>query len=149
MPRFFSLACVVLFSILLGGQAPYVAPAPTFEVQIGIEAQGGGKPIIVGSTNLPDGFEAIVSLFMGRKPLGQDNMVVLNGHFRAGSFSDGGDAYPSGSYTVAIDSPMNDLQPRSVQTILGHDGIRLRGPWIGPDMVGGQVVRYRATFDIR
>ena len=54
-----------LGAFLVSAQAPYVptAPqAPILNVEISVTTQGGGKPAFYGTTNLPDGFEALASV---------------------------------------------------------------------------------------
>jgi hypothetical protein len=93
----------VVAAFLVSAQAPYVptAPqAPILNVEISVTTQGGGKPAFYGTTNLPDGFEAIATFGDSRRPPGtgaQDKIVVHAHHFTAGPFSDGGNPLPGGT----------------------------------------------------
>ena len=54
-----------LGAFLVSAQAPYVPTAPqepVLNVEISVTTQGGGKPAFYGTTNLPDGFEALAKL---------------------------------------------------------------------------------------
>jgi hypothetical protein len=131
-------------------QAPTVQPSAAIDVTIEATLEGGGKPVVVGATNLPDGFEAIVSLKEGGATLAQDTVSVHSGHFTAGPFTDGGAPYPAGLYSVTFDSPATVLQPQPVQDVIGKDGILLRGPLVVRDALGlGRVVHYESRFDIQ
>ena len=80
---------------------PYTPPSPTINVDIEITAHGGGKPIIVGRTNLPDGFQAILSLQEGTRILGQDKIEVHSGQFSAGPFTLHGEPIRAG-FTLSL-----------------------------------------------
>jgi hypothetical protein len=107
-----------------------VAPAETRGVNVAIDAaaSGGGKPVIEGRTNLPDGTVLTVSLqppnsvcATGCVPI-EFETRVSDGHFRAGPFTAGGRNLPPGDYTLEIASNMARLQSVSVQAIIGPRG---------------------------
>lgn len=134
----------------IGLSAPYVPPSTPLIVAIQVAVQGGGKPFIIGKTNLPDGFQAIASLQDGPKILAQDKIEVRSGQFTAGPFSFNGAAYPRGRYLLSIDSPMADLQPAPVRETIGKDGFLLGGPLVKPDVFGaGHVVHFQQSFTIQ
>ena len=58
-------------------------PHGRLDVSIEVAVEGGGKPVIVGKTNLPDGFQAIASLEEGERILGQAKIEVRSGQFTA------------------------------------------------------------------
>jgi hypothetical protein len=129
----------------------YTPPSETLNVAIEIIAQGGGKPVIIGKTNLPDGFQAIVSMKEGRRILGQANVTVRSGQFIAGPFSLDGQAYPRGTYTVSFDSPCNFLQPAKTQEVIGPEGAFLRGPfvWIDNTFIScGRLIAHQTVVEI-
>lgn len=143
------LAC--LLCLLVEGQAPCMPSAPTINVQISVMIEGGRKPVILGSTNLPDGFEALVTMYHGRRPMGEERVVVEEGNFQAGPFSDGGNPYAAGIYTMSLDSPLSELQPEKVQAVIGHNGVLLRGPWTGkhPLFDSERIVRLQLTIIVQ
>ena len=136
---------LVAAAFLVSAQAPYVptAPqAPILNVEISVTTQGGGKPAFYGTTNLPDGFEAIATFGDSRRPPGtgaQDKIVVHAHHFTAGPFSDGRNPLPGGTYRFSIHSPLADLQPEGVRKVIGGDGSLMRGPLAAPIILGGRV----------
>jgi hypothetical protein len=133
-------------------QVPYTPPSPTINVDIEITPQGGGKPLIVGKTNLPDGFQAILSLQEGRRILGQRKIEVRSGQFSAGPFTLNGLAYPRGIYAVDIGSPSSHIQPPAVQAVIGPHGAFLRGPLVRLDQSLSYVDRlvdFRTSIEIR
>ena len=134
-----------LGALMVSAQAPYVptAPqAPILNVEISVTTQGGGKPAFYGTTNLPDGFEAIAAFGDSRRFPGaaaQDPIVVHAHHFTAGPFSDGGNPLPGGTYSFSIESPDAVHQPESVRKVIGEDGSLLQGPLSAPNILGGRV----------
>jgi hypothetical protein len=139
-------------------QAPYVptAPAaPVFEVTMRVTTQGGGKPAFYGTTNLPEGFEAMATLREGRvtvgpnvgQAVGQGAVVVHAGHFTVGPFSAGGNPLPRGPYHLSIVSPATDLQPESVRKVIGKHGAFLYGPLSEPFSLGGVVYDRTVHFE--
>jgi hypothetical protein len=128
-------------------QPSYAAPSPTIDVAIEVAVQGGGKPFIVGKTNLPDGFEAIAAMNEGTQVLGQAKIEVHSGQFTAGPFTMQGFAYPGGIYTFTVDSPFTELQPSNVQAAIGPKGAFLRGPWVKLDE-GHRFVAFRTRVEI-
>ena len=146
-----TLVLVCLLCLLVEGQALCMSSAQTINVQISVMVEGGRKPIILGSTNLPDGFEAVVTMYHGRRPMGEERVVVNEGNFQAGPFSDGGNPYPAGFYTMSLDSDLNELQPRKVQAVVGHHGVLLRGPLTGkhPLFHFERIVRLQLTIIIQ
>jgi hypothetical protein len=135
---------LALGALMVAAQAPYVPtapPAPILNVEIHVTTQGGGKPAFYGTTNLPDGFEALAKFGEpGRMfAAAEDSIVVHAHHFTAGPFSDGGKPFPSGTYSFAIESPLADLQPESVRKVIGENGSMLQGPLSAPNILGGRV----------
>ena len=129
-------------------QAPYTTPSQTIDVAIEVTAQGGGKPVIVGQTNLPDGFQAIAAMHEGQSVLGQAKIEVRSGRFTAGPFTMEGAAYPRGTYVFTLDSPLTELQPPNVQAAIGPGGRFLRGPWVKLEM-RQNFVAFLAPIEIR
>jgi hypothetical protein len=140
---------LIVAGFLVSAQAPYVptAPqAPILNVEISVTTQGGGKPAFYGTTNLPDGFEALAKLGEtvaaadGRFLVHEDHFVVHAHHFTVGPFSyDGDNPFPSGTYSFSIiESPDARLQPESVRKAIGEDGSLMRGPLSAPNILGGR-----------
>lgn len=142
---------LIVAAFLVSAQAPYVptAPrAPILNVEISVTTQGGGKPAFYGTTNLPDGFEAIAAFGDSRRFPGaaaQDHIVVHAHHFTAGPFSDGDNPFPSGTYSFSIESPLADLQPESVREVIGENCSLIHGPLSAPIILGGRVFEGRTV----
>jgi hypothetical protein len=137
-----------LGALMVAAQAPYVPTAPQepiLNVEISVTTQGGGKPAFYGTTNLPDGFEAIAALGDGRRILAQDHIVVHAHHFTAGPFSQDGNPLPSATYRFSIESPLADLQPESVRKVIGENGSLIHGPLSAPIILGGRVFEGRTV----
>src|SRR4051812_17251776 len=78
-----------------------------------------GRPIVEGTTNLPDGTELMVTL--SRKSSSyraQDKFKVRGGQFRSAQFSNRGSPLMPGVYDLEISSPIAAFQPASVRGLL-------------------------------
>lgn len=140
-----------LLLLVLCAQAPYVQPALTINVTISITVSGGGAPVIAGTTNLPEGFLAMVSMKDRGVIIGQDEIVIKHGHFTTAPFSwSANSPYPRGTYGVEIDSPFTDLQPPEVRSVIGSAGERLRGPYVvRSTFANDYLVHYQTRIEVR
>ena len=145
------LILAFLLCLLVEEQAPCMPSAPTINAQISVMVEGGRKPVILGSTNLPDGLEAVVTVYHGRRIMAAERVVVEDGNFQAGPFSEGGNPYPAGIYTMSLESELSQLQPEKVQAVIGHNGVLLRGPLVGkhPLFHFERIVRLQLTIIIQ
>ncbi|HSY75038.1 MAG TPA: hypothetical protein VK810_06180 [Dongiaceae bacterium] len=101
-----------------------------------------GKVKISGKTNLPDEMELMLSL--RNKASGyfaQDKVSVLNGKFESAGFSKQGDSLPVGNYDVSVSSPLPDLEPASVTSVIGKNGENLTGEFMESSM-GSNMVNF-------
>ena len=86
------------------------------EVTMDLKAQGGGYPVIEGTTNLPDGVDVMITLIIPGVYMGQSQTVVSNGKFVSERFSSNGNSpVPSGTARVDVTTSLPDLQATSVQ----------------------------------
>jgi hypothetical protein len=130
------------------------APQP-FAVAIETSVSGGARPIVTGTTNLPDGTNLMVFLRMDAANLSDTALsacgdicsgrglsdgqfpvirgaVVMNGQFRDGPITYKGSALPSGTYVLEISTfPQPGFQPPDVLAILGPRGENMTGPLVG------------------
>jgi hypothetical protein len=130
--------------------APTPTPSP-LKVSIDITKSGGSRPIVDGKTNLPDGIKLIVSINRRNGSLaGQQDVVVANGQFEAGPFTNGDDPYRPGTYTAEITSSLASLQSPDVQSVIGSMGQYMQGPAIVSADIGttDKVVDYSSTFRV-
>lgn len=80
------------------------------------EDNGNDKPAVIGSTNLPEGTELMLTI--ARKDIGymaQAKAYVSAGKFQAGPFSNRGTALSPGSYTIEVLTPYVAVQPATVR----------------------------------
>jgi hypothetical protein len=99
-----------------------------------------GRPLIEGTTNLPDGIELMISL--RRKAsnyMAQDKATVTNGAFRAGPFGQGNSDLNPGAYSVDISTAAVAFQPVSVKTVFGEKGEKLSGPLVKKSPFGTNI----------
>lgn len=118
----------------------------TITVEMSVAATPTNPPVIVGSTNLPDGTILTVYL-LGDPPacvprcgLEYNTATVQNGRFT--SSLRGPSPLISDSYTVDIVTPMAHIQPDTVQSVIGKFGERLRGAYV-VRLQGGKYVSVR------
>lgn len=125
------------------------AQALALTVTISAKAEGGDKPIVIGTTNLPDGIELMISL--RRKEINymaEDKTRVKGGAFRAGPFSQNGADLNPGIYILEVATPLASLQPPPTWPVIGNDGANLDGPSVKKSKFGGKVVEYKTSFKI-
>ena len=73
--------------------------------------------------------------------LAQHRIHVAERQFRAGPFSKDGASLKPGRYQVVVSSPLSDLQPASVRTLIGQRGAALQGP-LTTILLGERVVQF-------
>ena len=101
------------------------------EVTMDLKAQGGGYPVIEGTTNLPDGVDVMITLIIPGVYMGQSQTVVSNGKFVSERFSSNGNSpVPSGTARVDVTTSLPELQATSVRSIIGEQGEKMTGPFI-------------------
>jgi hypothetical protein len=154
----------VLMAVLIGGLALAVAlslaaaekaaSADLIEPQFIVATFGPpGKPAIVGTTNLPDDTELMVSVTRPESGYhAQDKVTVISGRFRTGQFSRGQSPLSAGTYSIEIVMPYSFTQPESVRSIIGPKGERLTGKLVRIDNVlgatFGRTLRFLTEFTV-
>ena len=58
----------------------------------------------------------------------QDKVEVADGRIVSPWFSDAGKPLPLGLYKIEVSSPLPDLQPPAVRSVIGRSGENLLGP---------------------
>ena len=145
-------------------QASPAAVAQPFVVAIDASVSGGARPIVTGTTNLPDGTSLLIGLTKPYAPNGRERLaagfppcvemsssgnscgslsangrriynevVVKNGRFSDGPFTDEGAALPPGTYGLEVWNMIGGvggIQPPSVLAIIGQHGENLTGPLV-------------------
>src|SRR5687767_3086828 len=103
------------------------------------KTEGGERPTIVGTTNLPDGIELMVTIRRKESSyMAQDKVRVKAGAFRAGPFSQKGAGLNPGTYALEVSSPGARLQPPQTWPVIGNDGAKLQGPLVKKSPYGGE-----------
>jgi len=125
------------------------AQASALTVTLTAKAEGGDKPAIVGTTNLPDGIQLMITLLRKESQyMAQDKATVKNGAFRVGPFSQKGVGLNPGTYTLEVTMPLASLQPPATWPVIGKDGAELQGPLVQKSRYGGKIVEYKTAFKI-
>ncbi len=107
-----------------------------------------GMVVIQGTTNLPEGTQLMLSL-EGSGYLAQDSISVSNGMFTSAQFSNKGNSLANGTYTLKISTPTANVQPASVQEIIGENGRNLKGDLVTFDEIWGSTVDYKGEVIIK
>jgi hypothetical protein len=147
--NYFSGGSAVTRSLVL--LLAFVAPCSLFalDVSIAVKAEGGSKPVIVGTTNLPDDTELMITISRAASAYSaQDTAHVSNGAFRVGPFTQGGAPLNPGIYKIEVSSPLASLQPSSVRSIIGADGSKMHGPLVKKSQFGGMVIEHATSFKV-
>ena len=109
-------------------------------VEPALKRDRAGGLIVEAQTNLPDGFQVMVTLQSVKGPLlGQADGVVTKGRITAGPFTRGGATHPPGVYIVQISSSMPALQPQSIRNVIGQRGERLTGALVSRGSSGNRL----------
>jgi TPR repeat protein len=137
---------------------PATASQP-FVVVIDVSVSGGARPTVTGRTNLPDGTELYTWLKKPWLPNAKERLavglpaceddcfplqtssklpdgvglgvVVKNGHFSDGPFTDKGAALQPGEYVLEVSFYFATFQPANVRAIIGPLGENMTGPLVG------------------
>ncbi len=114
---------------------PTSTPQPIdVEFSVNVRTESGKVHFDV-ETNLPDGMQFMFTVEGSDGILGQSNAEVKAGTMSVGPFSQKGEPYPPGEYTVSISSPLLQLQPPEVQLVLGESGENVRGEYVSEGRV--------------
>ena len=118
-------------------------------VTVTAKSDGTDKPTIIGTTNLPNGIELMVTLRRKESSyMAQDKTTVRDGAFRVGPFSQKGAGLNPGTYALEVSMPLANLQPPPTWPIIGNDGANLQGPLAKKSMFGGKVIEYKTSFKV-
>jgi hypothetical protein len=133
-----------------------VHPAKPIDVTLTlkVELAEGNRPILRGTTNLPNGTHLMTSVL--RPPMHvvypgwgswyEPRCIVQNGTFTSAPY----DPLSTGEYVADATMPFADLEPASVQAIIGKLGEHLTGPLVRflGDPSWGYTVSVTTTFQI-
>lgn len=125
--------------------------ASAIDLKITAKSDGTSKPIITGTTNLPDG--AILNVSVERKQTGYGGgtkATVINGTFLAGPFGDSsnGGSLKAGSYSLSVTLIYAGMQPENVQEVLGERGSKLKGKLVEISEIAGKTASYNTKFSV-
>lgn len=131
-------------ALLLSG----VASAATPLVFLVTGNPAGGRPIVEGTTNLPDGTELLLTI--SRKAngyRGQDKFKVQGGKFKSTQFTNHGAAFIPGKYVLEVVGPLASVQPAPVRAVIGDNYSNFSSPLIKRGSMG-TTLRYEAPLVI-
>lgn len=123
--------------------------ASALNVAITASTENGSKPAVIGTTNLPDDVELMVTLTRKESNfMAQDKAKVLQNKFRAGPFSQKGQPLNPGTYVLEVMMPIASVQPPATWPVIGNDGDKLEGPLTKKNSFGGRIAQFRTTITI-
>lgn len=138
--RNFALAFALVFA---------ASSAIALEARIAISAYRGDRPLISGTTNLPDGTDLMIEISRRQTNFSaQSKTKVVAGKFQAGPFSQYSSPLNPGTYVVEITMPIAEVQSAAVQVSLGSNGEKLTGSLVRRSVFGGKTVEYRTTINV-
>lgn len=100
---------------------------------INVEVQDNGthKPIIKGTTNLPDGTSFMVSIDNEAKAYSHTmKIIVRNKNYQTEPFSNEGKPLGFGNYEITVIMPIPEVQTPEVRKVIGEHGEYLKGPLV-------------------
>jgi RNA polymerase subunit RPABC4/transcription elongation factor Spt4 len=142
------------------GGSSLAATSQPFVVAIEASISGGARPIVTGTTNLPNGTQLMIQLQKPWLPDGKERLaaglpacgddcfplqtnsklpdgvgfgvVVRNGHFSDGPFTDNkGAPLRPGKYVLEVSAYFAATQPGDVRATIGPLGENMTGPLVG------------------
>ncbi len=127
-------------------------------LQLTIDLSDKKHPFLVGKTNLPDNTKLMTSisnyefvkgdnLYLDEFFMGGNETVVSNGMFKTSPFGPI-TGLTDGRYTAEVMMPVPNVQPASVQAVIGKNGENLKGPLVKQSDSGGIIVSVNKEFQI-
>ena len=134
---------ITLALALAAGSAHALEPTMSIFVETPL------RPVIHGATNLPDGSQLMLTLLRPESGyVAQSKMTVVGGHFNTERFSAGGNPLNPGKYRVQIVMIGAELQPKSVQAVIGPHGQLMVGELMKPSPIGGPMMEYETQTQL-
>jgi hypothetical protein len=112
---------------------------------LSVESVGGNKVKITIVTNLPNGMELMMDLKDSGSYWAQDNVTVSGGKLVTtfGNVS-------VGNYRLTITSPVVEIQPENVKTVLGENGKNMVGDLVTFDQsFNSYFLEYKSNIEIK
>lgn len=129
------------------GMAPLAEPV---WVELDAEVRPDRRLSVSGETNLPEGTQVLIVVVRDASGVSwrYRTQVGEAGRFEVGPFGSGS-GLAAGDYTLRLEMSPGNLQPASVQAIIGTQGEHLKGDWVREGGHGlGQVIEYRTTYQV-
>jgi hypothetical protein len=123
--------------------------ASALKVAIDATIEKAERPAVVGTTNLPDGIELMITLTRKESAfMAQDKARVVRGKFRAGPFSQKDAPLNPGVYVLSVSMPIASVQPPSTWPAIGNDGDKLEGPLTKKFSFGGRIAEFTTKIRV-
>lgn len=136
---FYLLALIYLF----------LSSAHAINVTLLVKAEGDARPVIFGTTNLPDDVELMITIARKESQyMAQDKVKVKDGAFRSAEFTQKGKSLNPGRYTIEVTMPNAAFQPPNTWPTIGNEGGKLDGPLVKKSPYGGKIVELKTTVTL-
>lgn len=129
------------------GMAPLAEPV---WVELDATVRPDRRLSVSGETNLPEGTQVLIVVVRDASGVSWRYRTRIGeaGRFEVGPFGSGS-GLAAGDYTLRLETSPGNLQPASVQAIIGTQGEHLKGDWVREGGHGlGQVIEYRTTYQL-
>lgn len=140
----------MLRSKSLAAALALVAASSAFalEPSMSVTTDKSPRPIVFGSTNLPNGTQLTVSLVKQHGGYaGESKVTVVGGHFATEQFTDNDQPLPPGEYFADVQMVLPGLQSDEVQAVVGKLGQNMSGPLV-VNVLSDKTVSYRANIQL-
>ena len=118
------------------------------EVQLSTEVHTPSRPIVDGTTNLPDGTKVIVTVSRKESAYrAEASTEVGSGRFSVGPLSQRGNELNPGVYKLEVAMIAAARQSLAVQEVIGRQGEKLHGPLVSRE-ARALTVRYATTLQV-
>lgn len=133
--------------------SPNEAVAPLAE-PVWVALDAGVRPdrrlTVSGETNLPEATRVLIVVVRDASGVSwrHRTQVGEGGRFEVGPFGPGS-GLAAGDYTLRLEMSPGNLQPDSVQAVVGSQGEHLNGEWVREAGHGlGQVIEYQVAYEL-
>lgn len=119
-----------------------------FEPTMSLATDKSSRPIVFGTTNLPDGTQLMVLITKQHGGYAAESKVtVAGGHFAREQFSDGGRPLGPGLYKIDVEMTLPGLQSDQVRAVVGDRGQKMSGALV-VKVMSNLTVSYSANFQL-
>ncbi|MGG3152448.1 hypothetical protein ABER99_21340 [Paenibacillus glucanolyticus] len=140
------LSAILLVISGCSSKEDLVASNITINISVKEEFDVDNRLKFSGTTNLPNDMELILSVSGEEGYSSQTKVYITNGLFESEWFTNKGEGLSPGSYNLRLSSPTANVQPESVQDLIGEQGANLTGEYVVSNDTWGNMIEYTYAF---